>query len=83
MTSLAKIGLLKFDFLGLRTLTVIHDALEMIRENRGVEMSPDDIPLDDVARLEPGDEEMERSAVIAGYGAGIVCLLIGAVAIVW
>jgi DNA polymerase-3 subunit alpha len=47
MRSLAKIGLLKFDFLGLRTLTVIHDALEMIRENRGVELAPVDIPLDD------------------------------------
>ena len=47
MKSLAKIGLLKFDFLGLRTLTVIHDALEMIRENRGVDLAPGDIPLDD------------------------------------
>jgi len=47
MNSLAKIGLLKFDFLGLRTLTVIHDALAMIRENRGVDMTPEEIPLDD------------------------------------
>ena len=47
MKSLAKIGLLKFDFLGLRTLTVIHDALTMIRENHGIEMAPEDIPLDD------------------------------------
>ncbi|MBD3368339.1 MAG: DNA polymerase III subunit alpha [Candidatus Eisenbacteria bacterium] len=47
MKSLAKIGLLKFDFLGLRTLTVIHDALEMIRENHDVELEPGDIPLDD------------------------------------
>ena len=35
MKSLAKIGLLKFDFLGLRTLTVIRDALAMITENHG------------------------------------------------
>ena len=47
MNSLARIGLLKFDFLGLRTLTVIHDALAMIKENRGVDLSPDKIPLDD------------------------------------
>jgi len=47
MKSLARIGLLKFDFLGLRTLTVIHDALSMIRENHGVAMEPGDIPLDD------------------------------------
>ncbi len=47
MKPLARIGLLKFDFLGLRTLTVIKDALEMIRENRGVDLAPGDIPLDD------------------------------------
>jgi DNA polymerase-3 subunit alpha len=47
MKSLAKIGLLKFDFLGLRTLTVIHDALAMIKENRGVDLEPAAIPLDD------------------------------------
>ena len=47
MKSLAKIGLLKFDFLGLRTLTVIHDALAMIKENRGVDLPPNTIPLDD------------------------------------
>jgi DNA polymerase-3 subunit alpha len=47
MKSLARIGLLKFDFLGLRTLTVIHDALAMIRENHDVAMEPGDIPLDD------------------------------------
>jgi DNA polymerase-3 subunit alpha len=47
MKSLAKIGLLKFDFLGLRTLTVIRDALAMIAESRGVSMTPEGIPLDD------------------------------------
>jgi DNA polymerase-3 subunit alpha len=52
MTSLARIGLLKFDFLGLRTLTVIRDALAMIEENRGVAMSPEEIPLDDAETYE-------------------------------
>lgn len=47
MKPLARIGLLKFDFLGLRTLTVIKNALEMIRENKGVDLVPGDIPLDD------------------------------------
>lgn len=47
MKSLARIGLLKFDFLGLRTLTVIRDALAMIGENQGVNMTPESIPLDD------------------------------------
>jgi len=52
MKALAKIGLLKFDFLGLRTLTVIHDTLAMIRENHGVEILPQDIPLDDEGTFE-------------------------------
>lgn len=36
MTTIEELGLLKMDFLGLRNLTVIRDALEMIRENHGV-----------------------------------------------
>jgi len=52
MKSLAKIGLLKFDFLGLRTLTVIHHTLQMIRENHGVEIDPSEIPLDDEGTFE-------------------------------
>ncbi len=41
------LGLLKMDFLGLRTLTVIRDALDMMREIEGIDMKPEDIPLDD------------------------------------
>ena len=40
-------GLLKMDFLGLKTLTVLNDALDLIKENRGVEIDLDTIPLDD------------------------------------
>jgi DNA polymerase-3 subunit alpha len=40
-------GLLKMDFLGLKTLTIINDAIVMIKENHGVEIDPDTIPLDD------------------------------------
>ena len=47
-----KIGLLKMDFLGLRTLTVIQDALDMIRENTGKEVDLDALPLDDPATYE-------------------------------
>ena len=46
MGDIEKLGLLKMDFLGLRTLTVIRDTLDMMREN-GVDMQPEDIPLDD------------------------------------
>lgn len=45
------LGLLKMDFLGLRTLTVIRDALDMLREE-GVDMRAEDIPLDDPAVYE-------------------------------
>jgi DNA polymerase III subunit alpha len=36
MNGLERIGLLKMDFLGLTTLTVLHDAVRMIQQNRGV-----------------------------------------------
>ncbi|MDO4518134.1 MAG: DNA polymerase III subunit alpha, partial [Bacillota bacterium] len=38
MTTIEELGLLKMDFLGLRNLTIIRDALEMIRQNHGVEL---------------------------------------------
>ena len=47
MKAIDKIGLLKMDFLGLTTLTVIHEALRLIRVNLGVELDMDTIPLDD------------------------------------
>lgn len=46
------IGLLKMDFLGLRNLTVIGDALENIRNNRGIEVDLDGLGLDDKATYE-------------------------------
>ncbi len=52
MVSLEKAGMLKFDFLGLRTLTVIADAVAMIRERHGVEIDWDEIGLDDAAVYE-------------------------------
>ena len=40
-------GVIKMDFLGLKTLTIIRDALRMIEENHGVKIDIDEIPLDD------------------------------------
>jgi DNA polymerase-3 subunit alpha len=40
-------GLLKMDFLGLKTLTIIKDAVRMIKETHGIEIDPDAVPLDD------------------------------------
>ena len=51
MGTIEQLGLLKMDFLGLRTLTVIRDALDMMRD-LGVDMHPEDIPMDDDAVYE-------------------------------
>ena len=40
-------GLLKMDFLGLRTLTIIKHAIRLIKNRHGIEINPDEIPLDD------------------------------------
>jgi DNA polymerase-3 subunit alpha len=45
-------GVIKMDFLGLKTLTIIKNALELIRQNHGVEINIDDIPLDDAKTFE-------------------------------
>ena len=42
-----KIGLIKFDFLGLKTLTHIHHALKLVEENRGKKIQEKDIPIND------------------------------------
>ncbi|MCA1839786.1 MAG: DNA polymerase III subunit alpha [Actinobacteria bacterium] len=47
MTAIEKIGLLKMDFLGLRNLTVIGDAVAHIKVNRGDEVDVDNLALDD------------------------------------
>lgn len=40
-------GLLKMDFLGLKTLTLIKDAVSIVKERHGIELNPDDFPIDD------------------------------------
>ena len=47
MNALERIGLLKMDFLGLTTLTVLHDTVRMIEQNRGSKMDIDNLALDD------------------------------------
>ncbi len=48
MEDVEALGLLKMDFLGLRTLTVLRDAMELIRQNRGIQFDLAKIPLNDV-----------------------------------
>ncbi len=47
-----KIGLIKFDFLGLKTLTHIQRALDLIQKNKNVTLAANQIPLDDPACFE-------------------------------
>ena len=47
MSCVEKIGLVKFDFLGLKTLTLIHDCLKLIEITRGETMDVNRLPLDD------------------------------------
>jgi DNA polymerase-3 subunit alpha len=47
MESVEKIGLIKFDFLGLKTLTLIHDCVKLIQTSRGIEINASHLPLDD------------------------------------
>lgn len=52
MTTLEELGLLKMDFLGLRTLTVIKDAIDYIKENRGIDIKfSDDMSDSEVFKL--------------------------------
>jgi DNA polymerase-3 subunit alpha len=47
MNDLQSVGLTKFDFLGLRTLTIIRKTLDFIREGRGTEIDMAALPLKD------------------------------------
>lgn len=70
-----ELGLLKMDFLGLRTLTVMSDAINFIRESTGEEVDIDNIPLDDAATCEmlrKGD----TACVFQLESAGITKLLV-------
>ena len=62
MENLEQLGLLKFDFLGLRTLTVIQDSVEFIEEIHGVSIDIDTIDYDD---------KKVFKTIAEGYTAGI------------
>ncbi|MGI8960747.1 MAG: DNA polymerase III subunit alpha [Bryobacteraceae bacterium] len=47
MVGLEKLGLLKMDFLGLTTLTIIEEAVKLIERYRGEKIVPEDLPTDD------------------------------------
>lgn len=52
MGPVGDLGLLKMDFLGLKTLTVIRNTCEMVRKTRGIEVPIENLPLDDAKTYE-------------------------------
>src|SRR3954451_13671584 len=52
MGGIEKLNLLKMDFLGLTTLTIIEDAKRLIEKHRGIKLVIEDIPLDDAKTYE-------------------------------
>ncbi len=52
MKGVERIGLLKMDFLGLRTLTLIDNCVKMVEEGTGLRLEPDRFPLDDAKTYE-------------------------------
>ncbi len=58
-----KLGLLKMDFLGLKTLTIIQDAIDMINARTGGSFTPNAIPLDDARTY----ELLNRGATVAVF----------------
>lgn len=63
MGPLGELGLLKMDFLGLRTLTVIADAVQRIHETRGIELDIGRLPLDD----KPSYELLNRGDTVGVF----------------
>jgi DNA polymerase-3 subunit alpha len=63
MVGLEKLGLLKMDFLGLTTLTIIEDALKLIERHRGIKLTVEEIPMD--------DKETYEGIFSKGYTSGV------------
>ncbi|MDR1416553.1 MAG: DNA polymerase III subunit alpha [Prevotellaceae bacterium] len=51
-TKVEDVGLIKMDFLGLKTLSILKEAVANIKQSRGVDVNIDDIPIDDKATYE-------------------------------
>ena len=63
MKAVEKMGLLKMDFLGLTTLTVIDDCLKLIEQSRGQRL--------DIEAIPPADEETFRKVFYSGLTSGV------------
>ena len=72
MGPIEELGLLKMDFLGLRTLTVLHNTLRLIKDSYGTEFTLEDIPFDDAKRSAKGLGGTINDLFVAGALAGAV-----------
>ncbi len=63
MVGLEQLGLLKMDFLGLTTLTIIHDCVELIERHRNKKLNLQEIPL--------GDAKTYRDVFCSGHTSGV------------
>ena len=63
MVAIEKLGLLKMDFLGLTTLTILDDAVKLIAQTRGENIALEDIPLT--------DEETYKKVFYTGLTSGV------------
>lgn len=70
MTTIEELGLLKMDFLGLRTLTVIKDAVDLIEKNYGVRIDVDHIDYNDGKDPDAVMMDYDDSKVLASIGTG-------------
>ena len=71
MGAIEKMGLLKMDFLGLTTLTVIDDALKLIKQTKGVVIDMATVPLDDVKTYEQVFHKALTSGVFQFESSGM------------
>ena len=71
MVGLEKLGLLKMDFLGLTTLTIIDDTLALIERHRGEKVRVEDLPLDDPKTYEAVFSKGLTSGIFQFESAGM------------
>ena len=64
-------GVIKMDFLGLKNLTILKNALRFIKENHGVEILLDDIPLDDKKTYETVFQKGNTNGIFQFESAGM------------
>ena len=73
-----KAGLVKFDFLGLRTLTILDEAVKSIKRVEGVEVDLDFLPLDDKATYDKVFKNANTTAVFQFESGGMKDMLVQA-----